>query len=212
MFATDLAQTPTNTNQTTHIRQRPTKPDCSLSRTIIMSFPPQSNVPSESPLSDGSLAVCVRDLCDVLQRVHLVANRLNCVICASADPSARVIIPPRPTVPVDEIAPDSVAPDSDNGMSDSEASFVATGYPDSNPEKWYCVTVGRVPGVFHGLSEVTPNINRIPGGQATKWKTRAEAEEAFFHALDRGMVEKVVVETRRTTLDRSDRSQYSLAA
>ncbi|KAF9540524.1 hypothetical protein CPC08DRAFT_730960 [Agrocybe pediades] len=62
----------------------------------------------------------------------------------------------------------------------------------------------------HGPSEITPNITRIPGCLTTKWNTRAEAEEAFFHALSLGLVERVSVQVVRKILDDANPSLYHI--
>jgi len=53
-------------------------------------------------------------------------------------------------------------------------------------------------------ANVTSNTNRIPGGNATRWHTREEALNAFYSALDDGLVERVSHTVVRTVLDRND--------
>ncbi|KAF9543193.1 hypothetical protein CPC08DRAFT_770283 [Agrocybe pediades] len=169
------------------------------------------SIPSSQPLNvaNDSLATFVKDLRTVLEHVQHAVTRLDSAFDARLGPSCGVEMPagalPPSARPMDEIVPNS-----DDDFSDVESMANASSVADSLADKWYCVTVGRNPGVFHGPADVTPNITRIPGGLATKWKTRGEAEEAFFLAMGQGLVEKVSVAVVRCTLDASDRTLYHL--
>ncbi|KAF4609931.1 hypothetical protein D9613_010394 [Agrocybe pediades] len=158
-----------------------------------------SNHLSEGSLFDESLVVCVRDLSSVLRNVQTVVNRLDMMLNTGSTPFSG----PQGTT----IAPASQMEEVPDNAGESTSAAGA----DANGEKsWYSVTVGRNPGVFHGPSDITPNITRIPGGLTTKWETHAQAEEAFFDAMHRGLVEKVSITTVRTVLDGSDSSLYHM--
>ncbi|KAF8149058.1 hypothetical protein B0H34DRAFT_728251 [Crassisporium funariophilum] len=70
----------------------------------------------------------------------------------------------------------------------------------TNEGRWYAVAVGRNPGVFRGSQNVTPNVERIPGGFATKHETEAQAKADFDVRLAAGQVQKVELVITRTTL------------
>ncbi|KAF9455514.1 hypothetical protein BDZ94DRAFT_1278016 [Collybia nuda] len=62
-------------------------------------------------------------------------------------------------------------------------------------ERWYTVTVGRNPGVFHSSAEVTDNVCGIPGGNPARYHTEAEARAAFDAALAARLVRQVTITT-----------------
>ncbi|KAF9553126.1 hypothetical protein CPC08DRAFT_767778 [Agrocybe pediades] len=201
----------------------------------MASLLPSPNDPSESADPERSLASCVKDLCVVLERVHLVVNRLDSKLAPTTPATSRETVIPivapldstlapadsQETVPRTRVRPTSMHSDEYflSGSSDDEPdasvssnSFVIpASTTESNESMWYCITVGRRPGVYHGPSDVTPNINRVPGNQVTKHKTRVQAVNSFFSALDRGLVEKVSMTVTRSTLDGNDPSLYYLA-
>ncbi|KAF8880694.1 hypothetical protein CPB84DRAFT_1751353 [Gymnopilus junonius] len=66
--------------------------------------------------------------------------------------------------------------------------------------KWYAITVGCHLGVYQGSTEVTSNIECIPGGFTLKFDTEANAREAFDNHLHAGLIKQVEYVVSETML------------
>ncbi|RDB21625.1 hypothetical protein Hypma_011226 [Hypsizygus marmoreus] len=74
----------------------------------------------------------------------------------------------------------------------------STSIPSS--QRWYAVTVGRVPGVYQGSDNVIANCSGISGNVAINYPTQEAAVAAYDAALQRGEVVQVTLIVTRTTL------------
>ncbi|RDB18286.1 hypothetical protein Hypma_000437 [Hypsizygus marmoreus] len=74
----------------------------------------------------------------------------------------------------------------------------STSVPSS--QRWYAVTVGRVPGVYQGSDNIVANCSGISGNVAINYPTQEAAVAAYDAALERGEVVQVTLIVTRTAL------------
>ncbi|KAF8877783.1 hypothetical protein BD779DRAFT_1677130 [Infundibulicybe gibba] len=71
---------------------------------------------------------------------------------------------------------------------------------DPPEDRWYAVTVGRDPGVVHGVHNLIPNTTGIPGTAAQRYSSEETAATAYHEVLMAGLVVRVQLTITRCTL------------
>ncbi|KAK0458721.1 uncharacterized protein EV420DRAFT_1479417 [Desarmillaria tabescens] len=89
----------------------------------------------------------------------------------------------------------SDAPAASTGSNDASAQSAPRGAPapavvsaGQPGENWYVIMAGRQVGVFSNWEQVQPLVSGVPHACHKKYKSRAEADEAFETALAEGKV------------------------
>ncbi|KAF9472581.1 hypothetical protein BDN70DRAFT_938081 [Pholiota conissans] len=170
---------------------------------------PEISEPSKPSGLDSSLVPCAQELTSVVVTIQDVIDRLQ-ALAVRSDTTDGIIEDMVTTVNNSpDVQPASiVVPVLMEVSTSSGTQLASVGAPtlDNAPivpaTKWYAVLVGRQPGVFCGPQSIPANTYRIPGANAPRFDTEAEAQHVFDTALDGGFVEKVDLVITREKMTR----------